>query len=274
MTSRSGREQQQQDWRLQRLHHVSIWYVFPAVLSITHQAPPLESRQREERGGEVGGGCKKEFWREEVRTNLVRKNKRLGGRGWKFDCFCNWAMRWQRAWSRWSSIHSGFKRMTVQETGEEKERGTALRLAEKRASARRRKAAQLPDVCVVASVETHVAVRLWWLAVLLLLLVLTLSYCMCFSVCVRSRNQQCVFSCWSVTAQCRRKTPKAHSWTASRIWEALFHHKLDLSSLDLIEAVCGIRPAQWLIDWDRGHSVWRQTCWKSIRHFATLRLAG
>lgn len=45
-------------------------------------------------------------------------------------------------------------------TGEEGERGTALGLAEERASARWRKAIELPDVCVVASVETHVAGRL------------------------------------------------------------------------------------------------------------------
>lgn len=50
--------------------------------------------------------------------------------------------------------------MTVQETGEDEERGTALRLAGNRASDHRRTAVELPDVCVVASVETHVAERL------------------------------------------------------------------------------------------------------------------
>lgn len=249
MTSRSGRGQQR---RLHRLHYVSIWYLFPAVF-ITHQAPPLESRERTEgrRSGErlQGRNLGEKLERERIWEEGERK-KRQGEGGWKFDCFCNWAMQWQSVWSRWNSVHSGFKRMPVQETGgEEEERGTALRLTEKRASAHRRKAVELLDVCVVASVETHVAVWLWWLAVLLLLLLL--SYCMCLSVCVHSWNQQCVFSVgvWQLsTHKPPNPTTELQLRSEMRLNQAdRFYHKLDLSFLGLIEAVYGLRQAQWLI---------------------------
>lgn len=48
-------------------------------------------------------------------------------------------------------------------------------------------------------------------------------YCRClavcvFHVCVRNWNQQCLFSCGSVTAQ-QRQTPKSHKWTGAQNWD-------------------------------------------------------
>lgn len=112
-------------------------------------------------------------------------------------------MHWHTACSRRWSARSGFKRMMVEE---------GFR-PEKRNTAHRRKAAEFLTP-ILPSVETHVAERLWWLAVLLL----PLPGCMHASVRVRGWNQQCLVSCGSVTAQ-HRQTSKSHKWTEAQNWD-------------------------------------------------------
>lgn len=99
-----------------------------------------------------------------------------------------------------------------------------------------------------------------------------LLYACFMSVCaIETNNASSLVGVWQLsTDKPPNPTSEQELRTEMRLnRDDLFHREPDPSTLGLIEAVCGLRQAQLLFVCDQGHSVWRQSCWKSICHLAS-----
>lgn len=152
-------------------------------------------------------------------------------------------MQQRGAWSLWSRARSGFKRMTVQETVEEKEAECSDSGLEESLCSQE-EGVSGNTCCWEAGNTCSVIIA----AVLLYVLA-----CLCT---VQTNNVSSLVGVWKLS------TDKPPNRTEMRLNPAdISLQELVHFSLGLPETLSGLRQTHRLIDWVLGHSVWGQTCW-------------